>query len=267
MIYDLSMFFNENDMFELRYRILRGVVDKFVVVEAAEAFSGQLKGLTFDGFNRDKDGVTYYALPQLEPPYTDVASGWQREKTQRDAMLIAAKYAGAGPDDVLFCSDVDEIMRPEMVADMAASTSTGHKRLNLDFFYYDVTSYLGLWPHGTTVGTLAQYEEIGGTHAMRSWPHHRYGDRMIQNAGWHFSYFGGMTAIRKKVECFSHAKDDFCQAFLKRSDAEAQADIDRRVDIYRTRGLNQFETRSSDDGRLPAAFRADKERFSKFWRR
>lgn len=254
MIIDACMFFNETELFELRLDELSSVVDKFVVVEAAESFTGKPRTTLFD---KVSDKITYVRLAELQPSYTDPASGWQREKYQRDCLLTAALSVSTSPDDILIAADCDEIPKATAVREAITTLSTGLHRLSLDFFYYNVNNYLGKWPWGVTIGTIAQYEQVGGTHTARS-----LNLPVIENAGWHFSYFGGVTRIRNKVESFSHATDDFCQAFLARPNEEAEKDIASGEDIFRTRGLNKFEQRSNKDTRLPAGWRKCGERMS-----
>ena len=43
MIFDCFTFYNENDVFDLKFNIEKDYVDKFVVVEATKTFSGQKK--------------------------------------------------------------------------------------------------------------------------------------------------------------------------------------------------------------------------------
>ena len=48
MIYDCTMFFNENDLFEIRLNQHWDFVDKFIVVEAGETHTGNKKPYYFD---------------------------------------------------------------------------------------------------------------------------------------------------------------------------------------------------------------------------
>src|SRR6185503_20943331 len=48
-IIDTILYNGEEDLFDLRYNILKDVVDEFVVAEAQTTFSGKPKELLFDG--------------------------------------------------------------------------------------------------------------------------------------------------------------------------------------------------------------------------
>lgn len=264
MIIDACIAFNELDIYELRVNELHDVVDHFVLVESQGCFgSTNKKQLYFKELLKDKPNFTYIELSDLEPSYTDGASGWQREKYQRDAIMLGIEKISTSLEDIVIASDTDEIPRPSTILETIPKLNRGIHRLNLDFFYYNVNCSLGHWPWGTTIGTVQQYKAVGGIHQARSMNYHD-DNRVINDAGWHLSYFGGLDRIRTKVESFSHSTDDFCQAFLKRTDEEALKDITSRQDIYRTRGLNQFDHRDENDPKLPKTFLNNKERYKHF---
>ena len=257
MIVDACIFNGENDLIELRFNELRDVVDHFFVVEGSESFSGIPKTEQFDHGRFEAFPIDHIYTP-LSPVYTDPASGWQREKSQRDWL-----YGTWGnSQDILICSDTDEIPRAEKVKEAVSKIDAGMCRMELDLYYYNVNCYAGKWPWGTTIGTYEQYAKIGGSHSARGVDFDS--SHILRDAGWHFSYFGGLEKIRNKVKSFSHASDDFCQAFLLRDDAEAAKDIKARQDIYRTRGIPQFQYRKSDDSTLPKYFRDNPEKYEIF---
>jgi beta-1,4-mannosyl-glycoprotein beta-1,4-N-acetylglucosaminyltransferase len=257
------MFFNEMDILELRMNELHDVVDHYIIVESSEVFgSSSNKPLHLKNILGNRKNVTYVPLHHLEPEYTDKASGWLREKFQREALNRAIDEVYTSDQDVVIVSDVDEIPRPSTVKELAGRVQNGMYRMCLDLFYYNVNNYLGEWPWGTTIGTVEQYKEIGGVQAARSAD---YPDsRIARNAGWHLSYFGGVDRIRRKIESFSHSQDDYCKAFLARDNSEAAKDIANGLDIYRTRGLGKFEHRASNDSRLPSVLLSNPDRFKHF---
>lgn len=259
MIIDAFLFFNEIDILELRLNELHDVVDQFVIVEGLETFSGQPHESVLAN-HQFGPKVKYVSVPTLSPAYTDVQSGWERERFLRSQLWPAVLDVSKSPDDVVIVSDVDEIPRPEIVLNTAKNISNGMHRLSLDFFYYNVNCFLGPLS-SPTIGTLSQYEKFGGTHDARSWGNQHI---PVENAGWHFSYFGGLDRIKNKVKSFSHSQDDFCKEFLARSDEEAKKDIDARQDLFRRPELNKFEYRASDDPRLPQTFLNNIERYKHF---
>lgn len=265
MIIDAFMFFNELELLEIRLNELDPVVDKFVIAESLERHgSANLK----PAFIRDnwhivkpfEHKIKYVLLPHLEPPYTDSASGWGRENFQRNSLMASALELSTSPDDILILSDCDEIPRATTIKE---NLSLGRiHRLELELFYYNVNRYVGLWDN-STIGTVAQYINEGGTQKVRSdtivRPHTKYG--IIRNAGWHFSYFGGIDRMRTKVSSFAEAYLDSAVDFRKRTDAEIVQDIRAGEDIYHRGIYPPFTRRETNDPRLPAYFLKNVSRY------
>ena len=158
---------------------------------------------------------------------------------------------------------MDEIPNPHVIGENLPRFYNFIHRLDLDFFYYNVNSYVGKWPWGTTVGPMSEYEKCGGSHQARSNGYHET-KRVIADAGWHFSYFGGPDKIREKVKSFSHSQDQIAKDFFSRTDADLKADIKDRRDLYRRPEMNQFEHRSAGDPRLPKYFLENRDKFPHF---
>jgi beta-1,4-mannosyl-glycoprotein beta-1,4-N-acetylglucosaminyltransferase len=267
MIIDACMFYNELEMLELRMNELDSVVDQFVIVEAEETIGSGVKRRAVLPDNWDvvkpfEHKVRYTLLPRLEPVFTGEASGWLREAFQRNELLTSALRVSTSAEDVLIASDCDEIPRANVVTSTLPKLTTGMHRLDLDLFYYNVNRLVGNWPWGTTIGTIAQYQVVGGSQNARAAGYHD-DKRVIGDAGWHFSYFGGLAKIKDKVEHFSHASEGFCKEFLSRDDAQAAADISSGKDLYR-RETREFARRESTDSRLPAHFLRNPARFKHF---
>ena len=50
MVYDCFQFFNELDILKIRLNVMNDVVDKFVISEATETFSGLKKPLYYEEY-------------------------------------------------------------------------------------------------------------------------------------------------------------------------------------------------------------------------
>jgi beta-1,4-mannosyl-glycoprotein beta-1,4-N-acetylglucosaminyltransferase len=268
-VIDACIFFNEVDMLDLRMHILDPVVDYFVVVESLESIginSRKSKPLCFEA-NKFLHKTVFLILPSLEPQLRDLSTGWQqnqymsdrmqREKYQRDRMMAGAFSIMKSETDLLLASDVDEIPRPEIVE--AFGSLSGIHRLALDFYYYNVNWRAEKWFEGTTIGTIDEYNLKGGIGKVRWSP----STKVIDNAGWHFSYFGGVERIRDKIKHFSHSSDDMCQDVIVRKDDEIAQDIRDGRDLYR-REDQPLEHRSSTDPSLPQYFLQHKDKYTQF---
>lgn len=198
-IYDCFTFFNELELLDLRLHHLYDTVDFFVIVEGDHTFAGKpipsLIKQNWDKFSWAKDKIRHYVVP-LEP---NPKSRWDNEELQRDSLSIG--LYDAEPDDLILQGCVDEIPRLEVFKDPLDLTM-----LELDNFYY----YL----NGKDIGESAKYpcpvltrkkNIIDGLNNL--WLA-RYEYPLTHNAGWHFSYTGGVDTIIKKLESASHSELD-----------------------------------------------------------
>jgi len=107
-IYDTFLFDGELELLEHRLRETYDLVDRIVIVEAAETFRGHAKPFNFAN-NRRRFGwasekLVPIALDRLGP---STATPWQRQCTQRNAIMLA--LLDAGPEDIVLILDADEI--------------------------------------------------------------------------------------------------------------------------------------------------------------
>ena len=232
MIYDCFTFFNELDLLEIRLNTLAPVVDRFVIAEATRTHSGKPKELLFEK-NRERyaafaDKITYVVVDDLLPE-EEIAKDtfnlpWVNENRQRNALIRG--LSDAKDDDVIMVSDLDEIPRPECVEDAVLLLSSGARRVRFEMsffnFYLNFKNYsYAKWMLGTMAicfGGLkddslfsgikpdryTQVSENGGNtlHKVRFLS----ADKVLKNAGWHFSYLGGVDAIQRKLAAFAHSE-------------------------------------------------------------
>ncbi len=123
-IFDAFVFNMELDILEVRLRELRGHVDRFVVVEAPFTHAGAAKPLYFERSKERFAGfpITHHVAPRpVTPPHlvpgTEAHNVFLRTANQ-NAVHAALVRAGARPDDLVVISDVDEIPRGEVVAQL-----------------------------------------------------------------------------------------------------------------------------------------------------
>lgn len=253
MIYDCFSFFNELNLLEIRLNELAGVVDRFVIAEAELTQHGEEKPLYFEAnklrFAKFADKiihivVTREELRKAEQGATFQERSWMRENIQRNAIAMGLAETGAKDDDIIIVSDLDEIPRAAAVREAASVIKRGEIiafRLNNYTFFLNFRNasnpYWGNDPKMADCATFfskAAYEEsrdevfvlpaanIGPT-ATRF----RFlkPSRRIQNAGWHFSYCGGIEAIVKKVKACNerglYERRDL-EEFVKKSVAQGK---------------------------------------------
>jgi hypothetical protein len=204
MIIDAFIFYNELDLLTLRFKELYDRVDWFVLVEATRTFRGDEKPLFFQ---ENKHRYAEYLSKVVHVVVDDMPTNtdaWGREDHQRNAIQRGIESIQPPNDAVLLISDADEI--PDMGA-IQTSTIDRIYALEQDFYYYTPT-----WKHREKwIAARALPIRLFREHGSKA-NHIRMGMSslpQIPYSGWHFSYFGDISFIRKKIESFSHQEFNF----------------------------------------------------------
>ena len=114
-VIDCFTFYNELEILELRLEELYSSVDHFILVEAEKTHKGENKRFIFEEnkwrFEKWEDKIihvkTYY------PSHID--DPWGREKFQRNSFMPTLYTLGLSDNDIIFITDVDEILNSERV--------------------------------------------------------------------------------------------------------------------------------------------------------
>jgi beta-1,4-mannosyl-glycoprotein beta-1,4-N-acetylglucosaminyltransferase len=214
-VFDCFMFNNELDLLELRLKVLDGIVDRFVLVEAAQNHRGNSKPLFFadniDRFAEWRGKIEHIVLDTL--PESD--DPWVLENAQRNA--IADGLPTVRDDDLVLVSDVDEIPRPEVLKALIANPSVAIAGLRMPLFYLrfnylqirgaDAVYVWGVAARGHVYRQLGPQALRDARVALqrRSWEGSlRDGEMVCQHAGWHFSYLGDDAHVHLKLNSFAH---------------------------------------------------------------
>jgi hypothetical protein len=118
-VWDCIMLRDELDMLECRLAELEDPVYRHVIVEAPVTHRGDPKPLWYadnqERYARWADRIIHVIADDLP----DSDDPWVREHAQRDAAWQAVLDAGATDDDIVYITDVDEILSPEALAFLA----------------------------------------------------------------------------------------------------------------------------------------------------
>lgn len=215
-IFDCFTFFNELDMLDLRLNEMSSYVDTFVLAESPRTFQGQPKPLFYDRnkerFRRYSSRIRHIVVDDM-PPGPDP---WVRERHQRNALKRGLRDADA--KSIVLISDVDEIVRGEAVAE--AQRREAFCYFSQDFFCYYVnwrvkSPRARLWTKAYAVpyAVLSKMDDLSlprAGHELHYPPQYLQSIRanvvnsIIDRAGWHFSWTGGIERIITKLNSFSH---------------------------------------------------------------
>lgn len=241
-IYDCVTFFDNNLMFDLRYNILKNVVDFFVICESKFDHQGNEKKINFiNKKNYDSKKIKYYIL---ETPFPKNNNAWQNQELQRKFLLESLK--NVNPDDYIFFSDPDEIPRPELLIDFSLKKKFGiflqrcfNYKLNL------FNPYESPW-EGTRVAKKKYLKSIDFMRQKIKSKNLNYSflrfDKeksveLFNEGGWHFNNVMDPKEISLKLKTFAHS--EFSDP--KFSDEQIIQDkIRRQLDLF-DRGHKYFK--------------------------
>ena len=255
------MYCGEADLLEIRFNILSPFVDKFIIVEGTETFSGNFKPLYWverdkDRFEEWEDKVVYHIvtdysdpeiLAQLETrPYVDQPA-FVRSFYQKEMLRKILETLNPDDEDIVIYGDADEITSPEILKNVDNKV---HKLRQLAYSYYLNNRSTEDW-RGTIV---TKYKNLKGgcLNDMRANPNE---EDILENGGWHWTNLGGLEAIKKKIESYDHQEVNI--PWVKEGLEERMI---MNVDFL-GRGYNMWK---SEEG-LPPYVLENKEKYNHLW--
>lgn len=216
MIYDCFQFFNELDLLKLRLEILSPVVDKFVISEATETFSGLPKPLYYEEnkemFAKYQDRIIHVVVSDTPAGDTHVRDTYQKNGGTKG-------LEGCKDDDIILFSDLDEIPNPQAI--LAAlenfqDDKVYHFAQRLFYCYLNMEEVSGsLLSQAGEFEGVQQKQWIGTkmcSYRLMKEKNIRFGELRypewkeigirVADGGWHFGYMGGLgeTDIKKRVK-------------------------------------------------------------------
>ena len=258
-IFDCFMYFDEEQVLDLRLNVLYQNVDYFVIVESIFNHKGEKRNLLFNSqkFEKFNDKIIYLVydkIPQLVKPIKEtdnekekdgkyIMNALYRENAQRDFILEGLK--SAKKDDLILISDVDEI--PKLSSVNLNQIKNEIILFKQDMFYYKYNLSL---PNFKWTGTKAvKKKNLVSPQWLRNvkdrkYPFYRvdtfFSDKkyiniqIINDGGWHFSNIKSPEMIEHKLRSYLHHRE-FDQVSLSIEEInelvkKKQAIYDLRVD-------------------------------------
>lgn len=200
VIYDCFMYYNEVDVLLMRLKELDPVVDKFVIVQGTHTFQGTpIPESEFASYLEDPRFFKY--ANKIVSVLVDLTgrfwNPWERETMQRNGISDKLKEMHLQPDDIVILSDADEIPRREVI-EREIKSLNDIKELRLDAFFY----YLNVKAEYQHTAKLFLYCDLYEAQTMRKTP----GTKIVEDAGWHFSYIGDTDFIINKLKSYAHSE-------------------------------------------------------------
>lgn len=212
-VIDSFLFFNEFDILKLRLNYLKNDVDYFVISECNYTHAGNPKPYYLDDVLDEFDSMIKDKIIRLkyEPDISDYdfsnrdecnfESGfWKIERGQRAHIIESLNHFSS--DDLLMVSDADEIPRVEVIQHLKQQNISEEfiATAKCNLFYYNFKTFHDTFWGGTVFTTVKNAIQKGCDYLR----YHAYEFPIIEDGGWHFSYFGDPQKIRNKLQSFAH---------------------------------------------------------------
>lgn len=201
MIIDCFTFFDEYDILEIRLHELDKWVDRFVLVECRETYSGEKKPLWFETNKKRFESFLPKIVHLIAPPYGATDNFWHRIKNQIDYCQKA--LTNCVSEDLVLIGDVDEIPKGQNFIqaqlidglDMAVFVQKQY------FFYLNLLRPGG-WP-GTI---LIKYDSLKNNfkNSLFGARKKRRGGHAVVSGGWHFTKIGDIDSVALKLRSSGH---------------------------------------------------------------
>jgi len=209
-IIDSFMFYNEYKMLLLRLTELYDVVNQFIIVEATSTYVGNKKELNFKNnlemYKKFLDKVTYIVVNDMP----NTGNPWDNENYQRACIDKGIQKLELNDEDIIVVLDSDEIPNSELLRKIKNGNIKIDKDLlyglDMDFYYYNYTCKQDVqWTKGKLL-TYNKYKALSQNDNIRKFELLRKtnANKLIQNGGWHLSFFGDKNFIINKIKNYSH---------------------------------------------------------------
>jgi beta-1,4-mannosyl-glycoprotein beta-1,4-N-acetylglucosaminyltransferase len=249
-VFDSFIFFNELDLLELRLNILNDVVDYFVITESPWTVSGNPKPLYYqenkERFSKFHHKIIHNITEEIpndysdymdkkkyhtpmggndlnETPYREYPIRFQRAIFNRDSSIYGSVNFGINGDDIILTSDADEIINPLVLKDLSWFDPNNHYVCLQKAFYYKLNYlYQDDWM-GTRISTFKTLSNYS-VDLLRNMHKDAY---RIEQAGWHWSFFGDADNFRLKLASYEHTENN-----VDTNTANAERKIDEGIDPF-----------------------------------
>ena len=289
-IFDCFMYFDEEQVLDLRLNILYKDVDYFVIVESTYNHKGEKRRLLFDKkkFLKFKDKIIYLIYdktPESVWPINEedtdelknhkyIMNPLYRENAQRNFISEGLKIANK--DDLILVSDVDEI--PKLDSLDLSKIKNEIILFRQDMFYYKYNLNLPDFKWSGTKGV--RKKRLISPQWLRNIKDKKYpffrvdtffsdkkytNIKIVSDGGWHFSNIKTPELIEHKLRSYLHHRE-FDQKSLTVDEINSlvkkkQAIYDLRVDKTVNKVGNGLILTNFDLKKLPSYIKNNLEKY------
>ncbi len=250
-VFDVFIFNNEVRLLKLKLHAMKDYVDRFVLVEARQTFTGEPKPATFKRrkaeFAEFGDKIVHV---MVDPFPAHVRHPWSREFYQRD-MGVRGLSGLCCEDDLVIISDADEVVSAEAVLGFKGD----YARLGMERARYFLNYREALdgeaQKEASSLWRAGYMASLGLSYARNVLRFDKKAPRLL-DAGWHFTSVSDAAGIAAKMSTTAH------QEHSRGVKTKAVAQSLERI---RAGDLEPGWERCELDGRFPAWLRANRDQF------
>lgn len=200
-IYDCFTFFNEIELLKIRCEVLKELNPIHILVEASTTHTGDPKPLYFQQY---KHLFEEYNIMPMVADLPNNGDPWRNENNQRDCIMVGLQDALL--DDWVFVSDLDEIPRPEAIKKFNPEEMVV-AALKMDKYSYFLNCLEV--KQGWESAKLTTYDVLNKQFNGSPQKLREGGFKTIMlDAGWHWSWLGGVDKIMEKFQSFAHQESN-----------------------------------------------------------
>lgn len=193
MIYDCFMYAGEQTLLDIRYQELAAKWDdiQMVAIEGLYTFTGQMRDPGDYPRGRMLERGLFSDTPSVDP--------WLNERLQRNyAWYFLKSMFPMKDEDIVIISDIDEIPRRHVILQYKPEFGICSLVMDQMYFYLNALASRQTWKHPK----IMTWKDLRASSADRI---RNQGTALgMLDAGHHFSYVGGESAIIEKLKSFSH---------------------------------------------------------------
>ena len=268
-IYDCFMYYDEDELLDLRLNILDEYVDKFIITESKFTHSGKIKNKNFkiENFKKFQKKIEYFYIenePENLKKIQDgdgenelnnkkIYNGLLRDNYQRECLGQGIKKLNN--EDIIVLSDLDEI--PNLEGINFKNIKKNIFLFEQKMFYYKLNL---LYPKLLWYGTKACRKEFFlSPQWLRNIKAKKYplwridtlfskkkysNIEIIRNGGWHFTNMKNPKDLHKKMKNFAHHPE---YEDTKYSEKDMEKFIKNKLvfyDHFSDKNKNRFENKN-----------------------
>lgn len=196
MIYDCCIYNNEEHLLRIAVEEFRHIQDVVhIVVGCSHTFTGIEKQiLPLPKWMDDCDNLQLYSAK-----FQFFTDPWMNEAHQRNSIK---EFINPHDDDIIIIRDADEIPRWQAVSQYVPEMGSAVLLMDQYYYYLNTLATRQNWRHAKIMtgkdlkdSSPEEIRNAGCPFAML-------------DAGWHFSYTGGVDTMLEKFISFSHQEDE-----------------------------------------------------------